>query len=112
MKNVGLEMLPLVTWTDISSRSVTDIFNVLFLAACAAVKVKVAADTPFLKTVITHVEFAVDDPEIARMIPGSGTTYGLLSDGLFAKNSSHLPEEAEPSNPHPTAPREAFFAKL
>lgn len=47
---------------------------------------------------------------MALIIPGSGITYGLPFDGLFEKNSRYLPDEALPSNPHDTAPREALAA--
>jgi hypothetical protein len=104
---VGLLILPLVTWTDSSSKSVNESPKLFVLAFLLAERDIVVMDTPFLKIVTVPVELEEAEIDKASSSEGSASMKGLLFEGLFPKNSNHLPVEAVPSKPHIVGPREA-----
>jgi hypothetical protein len=70
----------------------------------------VCTETPFLKMLIVPVEFVDAESDTAINWLFSATIKGLLFEGLFEKNSNHLPVLPVPSNPHMVGPLEEFAA--
>jgi hypothetical protein len=112
MNTVGLEILPLVTCNDSSSNgaSVNDKPETAFFFA--AERLIVVIVVPFFLILTVPVEFELALMETAISLLFSAIINGLLSDGLLEKNSSHLPVEPVPSNPHIVGPLDELEANI